>query len=180
MTFKHGHYPWAFVTPTPLLAPHARRAIRLIEADLARERRPGEEGNGGISILADRMLKNYRSREGKPVKAEALYRRIYDILHGKTLATRIELADALLLAVDERIEETDLPTLPAGMKAAREMVEVRSQLKGVSWTLPEREERAKSLMDFTAEYLLQPLPEKWADADEWIKDAAKPTWPIAI
>lgn len=85
-----------------------------------------------------------RIRRCKPVAA---YRRIYDITHQITTVVRVDLADAICLAFGLHLErDTDIPTLPGSIYAAKQMVETRADDLSLKLTPRELEQEATKLL----------------------------------
>lgn len=162
-----GYYAHAYVTPTSMLAALLRPAIER-ENDIPNG--IDQEPVGGIEKIIRGMppvLTQRTTGKKRPLQPQSVPRRIWSILHEETKATNIELADALLLGAGIRIEETDLPTLPGGIVAAKEMVQVRADLKGIDLTPEQVTQFGKELVQWTKGFMDDPCPDKWEDAPEW-------------
>lgn len=114
--------------------------------------------NGGQTIVSERAAK-ILTREakaaaeatGKPIKThtfDAMFRRITGILAEETDATSLHVADALILACDDLLSQTDLPVLPTQADDAYEMVSVHNELQDAGMTEEEVKALARQLERF--------------------------------
>ncbi len=163
MKTYYGHPTGTYITPTEMLHDVIEPLIGEMDKQLNGGRH-GEvyrdAGEGGLYAMARAAEPFY------PHSSGAIVRRLYDIRKKTTLATRVELAEALLLGVNINIEDTDLPTLPAGRAAAIEMVEVYYDLQGVPINKSDTLAKADELTKFTKAFLVAPHHVKWEDAPE--------------
>ncbi len=163
MKTYYGHPTGTYITPTEMLHDVIEPLIGKLDKELNGGRHGEtykEAGEGGLYAMARAAEQYY------PHSAGAIVRRLYDIRKKTTLATRVELAEALLMAVNINIEDTELPTLPAGRAAAVEMVEVYYELQGQTINKSDTLALADELTRFTKAFLVAPHHVKWEDAPE--------------
>lgn len=131
-----------YVVPCDLLAP----ILDAHKAELENDDRHPHDGqaSGWRQALADRVAAN----TGRT--PEAVFRRLYDVMHGKSKALNIDLAEGMLIAVGLLLDhDTDLPTLPGCITAARDMADVHADMFDEGMTLAERERLAHSILHFS-------------------------------
>lgn len=145
---------WAkggYIVPCDLLAPILEAHKHELEDEdrhaLAHE---GQE-SGWRLLLAERVATN----TGR--STPAVFRRLYDVMYGKTKALNIDMAEGMLIAVGLLLDhDTDLPTLPSSMVTARDMAEVNCP----ELPLDEREDLARSLFHFAQGFVLYDIQEQ--------------------
>lgn len=83
------------------------------------------------------------------IAEKSVPRRLYSIRRAQSLTTLLDIADPLLLCLGTKIDDVDLPVLPANPASARAMVETHYP------DMPERERRklARSLHRFSVAYV---------------------------
>lgn len=97
--------------------------------------------------------------------APAVFRRLYDVMYGRTKAVNIDMAEGMLLACGLMLDrDTDLPTLPSNMHTAREMAELHAEFHAPDMTPEDIEAVAKSLFHFAHGYVLFDIGEQAAQA----------------
>ena len=130
---KRGGTP-DFLIPAALLAPYLEEGIERLNQEV-----DSLEGLGGRTALSARAAAILGD-----VGEEAVYRRLYAVRNGGCRAVHTEIADAMLLAIDVAIGDTDLPTLAGTKAGAREMIEVWApEVEGV-----EAERLASTMLHF--------------------------------
>lgn len=109
MKARNGQPP--YVIPAPMLTAELQPHIDRITHSL-------DDEKGALGQIAARASTIIRD-----MTFEATIRRFYAIRKGEQLIVNTEFADALLLACDVMIGDTDLPTLAGTAEGARSMVE---------------------------------------------------------
>lgn len=128
-----------YIVPTPMFAEVLQPLVDRLNAEI-----DNFEGDGAVQQIA------HCAADCIGRAPEAITRRIYDVLHGKTLKTSAHTADGILLALDVDIEQTTIPTFPVGPKPAREMVDIHFP----ELTEFEARKLAKTLNHFCAGFLM--------------------------
>ena len=129
----------AFLIPAALLADVLEPEIERLNQQL-----DSDQLQGAVDAIASRA-----STILGDVGPEAVVRRLYSVRHGQSRAVHTEIADAMLLALDIKINDTNLPTLAGTKAGAREMVDVWApEYEGV-----EAERLANTLMHFCKGFL---------------------------
>lgn len=164
-----GHAQSSFVTPTSWLARELEPAIKRLDAETGLTK--NMENVGGVDRMAQAAARTYLTARGERATATSLIRRIHIIRKHSSITTRIELADALLLAAGIHLEETDLPTLPAGRAAAVEMVNVYNEVRETPMPELETHALAASLLAFATGFVLDPTEQAWREAPAVLRAA---------
>jgi len=83
------------------------------------------------------------------VRYEAVIRRLYGIMRGETVATKADIADALMLACGLHLDyDTSIQTFPGNIKDAREYVAIRAEARGIELSRARLEQRAIALIRY--------------------------------
>jgi hypothetical protein len=151
--FKTG-LPSATAVPTSYFKDWLQHKLPFVGASLEPEASMGSgcngDYNGAVTVVAERaaMIMNTNDPEGKIVQADSVYRRLTSILANESEVTDLGIADAIILACDDLLSQTDLPILSTSTTAAEEMVESYLDVQEVKMTLDERAELAHALDRF--------------------------------
>lgn len=104
---------------------------------------------GAVQIITA----NGESASHGTLKASALARRMWSIRERESRAVRVEIADALLSGAGVMIEDTELPTLPAGKVAAKEAVDIHQELTDEPLNELDAHRLERSLLHFAQGYV---------------------------
>ena len=165
-----GLGPGEVLVPTDELAAVLIPAIDKMNAELNYNVYEGceSQSDGAMQIIAERSAKALGTR------VDSVPRRLYSIRTAEFKGCAVRIADALLLAVDIKIEETDIVHLPQGMEAAREMVDAYYETIGKRPSKTQKEALAKKIVRFKNGYLYhekyQAKAEAKAESDRWIEE----------
>jgi len=138
------------IVPTDELRDVLIPAIDRYNAELnfaAWENEEGAPKTGALQIIAERSAKNLGTR------VDSVPRRIHSVRKVEFGATNVTIADALLLAVDIYIEETDIVHLPQGVEAGVRMIEAWNAEHGVRQSKASVKKLAKKMVRFKNGYL---------------------------
>jgi hypothetical protein len=102
-----------------------------------------ERDSGALEVLCSRAARI------KGVTDDNMLRRLYAIRKGESRATRASVAEALLMALDVAIGDTEIVQVPAGKVAARERIDIWLELRGSEMSERDIEEMVEDLMEFT-------------------------------
>lgn len=143
----------ASVIATRLFAPILQDILDEINAEVGMATETTEFGVGAQMLLASRAKMFHITANGDilPVSPAGVGRRIRSILKNEGRATKVEIVDALMLAADRRIEESDLLTLPAGIPAALERIRLVVEYDAQGRTMSEETmlDLAEDLLEFS-------------------------------
>jgi len=121
--YHRGNPP--YYVPTAMLKDVLEPLVDQMGEKMTHEHQDGtveEVEVGGIARISDRVP---LFMEG--IKAESVPRRLWSIMEVETFRTSTEIADSTLLAADVHIEDTKLPTFPAHIGSALEMVNIYNE-----------------------------------------------------
>jgi hypothetical protein len=151
--FKTG-LPFATGVPTGYFRDWLHNKLRFVGAGLDPDFAMGSgcngDFNGAITVVAERaaLIMNTNNTDGNEVQATSVYRRLSAILANESEMTDLGIADAIILACDDNIQQTDLPVLATSTTAAQEMVESHLDVTGERMTLEERQSLIHALDRF--------------------------------
>lgn len=161
-----GHGRSTTVTSTAMLADFVQPLIDKLQYRLAgADEEEAERGAGAIEMIATEAARTLG------ISADAMIRRFWAIRAGEVRATKSEMADAILMALDVMIEHTELPTFPAAMPAALEMVDLHFERHGETPTAMERHRLAHQLLGFTRGFLADNTKDA-PEIEEWARTVA--------
>jgi hypothetical protein len=152
-----GHPGDRFVVPVGPLADEIMKHMPEMDALAGEVHNQSRIINkGGRQYMARRASTMYVGTGGKTISDDHILRKLNDILNKRLCTVRVELADALLLACNVNIEDTDVPTIPAGLVAAADMVDSFADTKGMTLSATERTDLMTSCLDFAKGCALDP------------------------
>lgn len=114
-----------YVLPASILADFLRSQESFLTAHISEEVSTTRSELGWLTVLSCRTASIMRCRE------EAVIRRLYDILHGKSLATNTDMGEAFVMACEKNLDQdTNIPVLPSNRYGAFDLLCVRAEETG--------------------------------------------------